>query len=130
MEKPLIFSVTNKFEGTFARTGVIKTPHGVIETPAFIVGGTQATVKTLAPEQVADLGGQSILVNAYHLMLRPGADVIRSSGGVHKFMNWDRPIFSDSGGFQVFSLGMAYKKGIDATSHSIKGDALQAVHKK
>lgn len=130
METPLIFSVIKKLDGTLARTGVIETPNGTIETPAFIVGGTQATVKTLTPEQVANLGGQSILVNAYHLMLRPGADVIRSSDGVHKFMNWDKPIFSDSGGFQVFSLGMAYKKGIDATSHSIKGDALQAVHTK
>lgn len=128
--KSIDFSITLKLEGTLARAGVIQTPHGQIETPAFIVGGTQATVKTLTPEQVADLDGQSILVNAYHLMLRPGADVIRSSGGVHKFMNWEKPIFSDSGGFQVFSLGMAYKKGIDATSHSIKGDASQAVHTK
>lgn len=113
-----------------ARTGVIKTQHGEIITPAFIVGGTQATVKTLTPEQVSNLGGQSILVNAYHLMLRPGGEIISASGGIHKFMNWSGPIFSDSGGFQVFSLGMAYKKGIDATSHSIKGDALQAVHTK
>ncbi|MCX6728872.1 MAG: tRNA guanosine(34) transglycosylase Tgt [Candidatus Saccharibacteria bacterium] len=126
----LNFSVINKLEGTLARTGVIKTPYGEIQTPAFIVGGTQATVKTLTPEQVSDLGGQSILVNAYHLMLRPGADVIKSSGRIHKFMNWDKPTFSDSGGFQVFSLGMAYKKGIDATSHSLKGDAAQAVHSK
>lgn len=128
--KSLTFSVTNKLEGTLARTGIIKTPHGVIETPAFIVGGTQATVKTLTPEQVAALGGQSVLVNAYHLMLRPGAELIAAAGGVHKFMNWDRPIFSDSGGFQVFSLGMAYKKGIDAISHSSKGDASQAVNSK
>jgi len=128
--KSFTFSVTNKLEGSLARTGVIKTPHGIIETPAFIVGGTQATVKTLTPEQVAQLGGQSVLVNAYHLMLRPGTDVINAAGGVHRFMNWDKPIFSDSGGFQVFSLGMAYKKGIDATSHSTKGDESQAVHSK
>lgn len=128
--KSLNFTITNRLDATLARTGVIKTPHGEIKTPAFIVGGTQATVKTLTPEQVTDLGGQSVLVNAYHLMLRPGADVIRSFGGVHKFMNWDKSIFSDSGGFQVFSLGMAYKKGIDATSHSIKGDSSQAVHTK
>jgi queuine tRNA-ribosyltransferase len=82
----------------------------------------------LTPEQVATLGGQSVLVNAYHLMLRPGIDVISGAGGIHKFMSWDGPTFSDSGGFQVFSLGMAYKKGIDATSHSTKGDAAQAVH--
>jgi queuine tRNA-ribosyltransferase len=124
------FSVNTKLEGSFARTGLIKTPHGNIQTPAFIVGGTQATVKTLTPEQVSDFGGQSILVNAYHLMLRPGTDVINDAGGIQKFMNWNKPTFSDSGGFQVFSLGMAYKKGIDATSHSTKGDAAQAVHSK
>lgn len=128
--KSLTFSITNRLDGTLARTGIIKTPHGVIETPAFIVGGTQATVKTLTPEQVTALGGQSVLVNAYHLMLRPGEKIIASAGGVHEFMNWNHPIFSDSGGFQVFSLGMAYKKGIDATSHSSKGDASQAVHSK
>lgn len=130
MSKALTFSITNRLEGTLARAGVIHTPHGDIETPAFIVGGTQATVKTLTPEQVKALGGQSVLVNAYHLMLRPGPDVVLAAGGVHKFMNFDGPIFSDSGGFQVFSLGMAYKKGIDATSHSEKGDPEQAVHTK
>jgi len=130
MSKALTFSITNRLDGTLARSGVISTPHGDIETPAFIVGGTQATVKTLTTEQVKDLGGQSILVNAYHLMLRPGSDVVLTAGGVHKFMNFDGPIFSDSGGFQVFSLGMAYKKGIDATSHSEKGDPEQAVHTK
>jgi queuine tRNA-ribosyltransferase len=128
--KSLTFSIVNKLDGTLARTSVIETPHGIIETPAFIVGGTQATVKTLTPEQVQSLGGQSVLVNAYHLMLRPGEQVVAKAGGVHKFMNWEKPIFSDSGGFQVFSLGMAYKKGIDLTSHSQKGDATQAVHSK
>ncbi len=127
-KKALEFKINTKLAGTLARTGEIITPHGVIKTPAFIVGGTKATVKTLSPEMVSDLGGQSILANAYHLMLRPGADLIEKSGGIHKFMNWDKPIFTDSGGFQVFSLGMAYKKGIDATSHSEKGDSKQAVH--
>ena len=130
MSKALTFSITNRLDGTLARSGVIHTPHGDIETPAFIVGGTQATVKTLTTEQVKELGGQSVLVNAYHLMLRPGSDVILAAGGIHKFMNFNGPIFSDSGGFQVFSLGMAYKKGIDATSHSEKGDPDQAVHTK
>ena len=128
MKKALTFTIDKKLEGTLARTGVIETPHGIIKTPAFIVGGTQATVKTLTPEQVAELGGQSILVNTYHLMLRPGADVIAAAGGINKFMNWDRSTFTDSGGFQVFSLGMAYKKGIDATSHSQKGDGKLAIH--
>lgn len=128
MKKALTFSIDKSLDGTLARTGVIKTPHGIIETPAFIVGGTKATVKTLTSEQVEQLGGQSILVNTYHLMLQPGVDVIATAGGIHKFMNWNRPTFSDSGGFQVFSLGMAYKKGIDITSHSQKGDATQAIH--
>ncbi|MEI6850438.1 MAG: tRNA guanosine(34) transglycosylase Tgt [Candidatus Saccharibacteria bacterium] len=128
MNKAPFFEISKKLEGTLARTGVIHTPHGDIKTPAFIVGGTQATVKSLTNEQVTSLNGQSILVNAYHLMLRPGADTIELSGGIHKFMNYNGPIFSDSGGFQIFSLGMAYKKGIDITSHSEKGDIAQAVH--
>jgi queuine tRNA-ribosyltransferase len=130
MKQPLSFTINNKLGGTLARTGVIKTSHGIIKTPAFIVGGTQATVKSLNTEQVIGFGGQSVLVNAYHLMIRPGADVIKLAGSIHQFMNWNKPIFSDSGGFQVFSLGMAYKKGIDATSHSVKGDISQAVHTK
>ena len=128
MKKALNFEITKQLEGTLARCGVITTPHGQIKTPAFIVGGTKATVKTLTPEQVSDLGGQSILANTYHLMLRPGVDIILQAGGIHKFMNWGKPTFTDSGGFQIFSLGMAYKKGIDATSHSQKGDSAQAVH--
>ena len=130
MNSSLEFSIDKKLNGTLARTGIIKTPYGEIKTPAFIVGGTQATIKALNVEQVSELGGQSILVNAYHLMLRPGEDIVNKAGGVHDFMNWQKPIFSDSGGFQVFSLGMAYKKGIDATSHSQKGDTSNAVHSK
>lgn len=128
MDRALSFNINKKLDGTLARTGEIMTPHGKIQTPAFIVGGTNATVKSVTPEQVDDLGGQAILANAYHLMLRPGADVVADSGGINKFMNWDKPTFTDSGGFQVFSLGMAYKKGIDTTSHSQRGDAAQAVH--
>lgn len=126
--KALEFFVEHKLEGTLGRVGTIKTPHGTIKTPAFIVGGTNATVKTLTNKQVDELGGQSVLANAYHLMLRPGGEVIKKAGGIHNFMNWHKPIFTDSGGFQIFSLGMAYKKGIDATSHSTKGDAKQARH--
>ena len=128
MKKALNFTITKTLDGTLARVGVIETPHGQIKTPTFIVGGTKATVKTLTSEQVSYLGGQSILANTYHLMLRPGVDIIADAGGIHKFMNWDKPIFTDSGGFQIFSLGMAYKKGIDAISHSQKGDSSQAVH--
>ncbi len=126
--KQLRFTITHKLEGTMARVGVIHTPHGEIKTPAFIVGGTQATVKALTNEMVKDMGGQAVLANTYHLMLRPGAELIEKAGGLAKFMNWDGPTFTDSGGFQVFSLGMAYKKGIDATSHSKKGDPSQAAH--
>lgn len=130
MKKALEFKILKKLDNTMARTGIIKTPHGEIQTPAFIVAGTKATVKTLTVDQVKQLGGQSILVNAYHLMLRPGSELIHKAGGIHRFMNFDGPIFSDSGGFQVFSLGMAYKKGIDATSHSVKGNASKAVNSK
>lgn len=111
-----------------ARAGVLHTPHGDIQTPAFMVGGTQATVKALTPEMVKEMHGQAILANTYHLMLRPGADTVERAGGLAQFMNWDGPTFTDSGGFQVFSLGMAYKKGIDATSHSTKGEADKATH--
>ncbi len=121
--RALEFDITHRLDGTLARAGVIKTPHGDIQTPAFIVGGTKATVKTLNVEQVKALGGQSILANTYHLMLRPGADIVEQAGGLGRFMNYDGPTFTDSGGFQVFSLGVAYKKGIDAVAHTEKGDA-------
>lgn len=96
-----------------ARTGAIQTPHGVIETPAFIPVGTQATLKALTPEQLAQTGAQAVLANAYHLYLRPGPDIIEAAGGLAKFMNWTGPTFTDSGGFQVMSLGTGFKKVID-----------------
>jgi queuine tRNA-ribosyltransferase len=122
MKRALEFTIKKRLKGTLARTGVIKTPHGEIKTPAFIVGGTKATVKALTPEQVTELGGQSILANTYHLMLRPGADIVQKAGGLGVFMNYAGPTFTDSGGFQVFSLGVAYKKGIDKVSHTEKGE--------
>lgn len=126
----LRFTITHKLEDTLARAGVIDTPHGKIETPAFIVGGTKATVKALTPQHVEEVGGQAVLANTYHLMLQPGAEIIHEAGGIGKFMHWGKPTFTDSGGFQVFSLGMAYKKGIDSISHSQKGDAALAIHSK
>lgn len=90
---------------TGARAGLLHTPHGIIETPIFMPVGTQATVKTVSPEELKTLGAQIILSNTYHLYLRPGQELIKKAGGLHKFMNWDRPILTDSGGFQVFSLG-------------------------
>lgn len=128
MNEALTFDITHRLPGTLARTGVIHTPHGDIQTPAFIAGGTKATVKALTPEQVRDYGAQAVLANTYHLMLRPGADTVAKAGGLSKFMHWDGPTFTDSGGFQVFSLGIAYKKGIDAVAHTEKGDASLAKH--
>ncbi|MFL4478071.1 tRNA guanosine(34) transglycosylase Tgt [Paeniglutamicibacter sp. ORCA_105] len=98
------------------RTGVITTPHGQIKTPAFIAVGTKATVKALLPESVAELGAQAVLANAYHLYLQPGADILDTAGGLGKFMNWSGPTFTDSGGFQVMSLGSGFKKVIDMKS--------------
>ncbi len=126
MQRAISFKITHTLPGTLARVGVIHTPHGDIKTPAFIVGGTKATVKALTVEQVKAYGGQSILANTYHLMLRPGADLIQEAGGLGKIMHYDGPTFTDSGGFQVFSLGVAYKKGIDAVAHTEKGEAKNA----
>jgi queuine tRNA-ribosyltransferase len=95
------------------RTGTISTPHGEILTPAFIAVGTKATVKSVLPESMAELGAQALLANAYHLYLQPGADVLDEAGGLGAFMNWPGPTFTDSGGFQVMSLGSGFKKVID-----------------
>lgn len=89
---------------TGARLGIVHTPHGSFETPTFMPVGTMATVKTMSPEELKEIGSGIILSNTYHLWLRPGHEIIREAGGLHKFMNWDRPILTDSGGFQVFSL--------------------------
>jgi queuine tRNA-ribosyltransferase len=105
--------------GTLARTGTIVTPHGDIKTPAFVVVGTQATVKAMTPEQVREAGGQAVLGNAYHLYLRPGHELIEKAGGLAKFMHWDGPTFTDSGGFQVLSLGSGYKKVLPMQSGEI-----------
>ena len=92
-----------------ARAGTLTTPHGAVETPAFMPVGTQAAVKGLTPEMVRDAGAQIILGNTYHLALRPGDGLIAELGGLHRFMAWDRPILTDSGGFQVFSLATQVK---------------------
>lgn len=99
-----------EFQG---RTGIIHTPHGDIATPAFTPVGTKATVKAVLPEAMKELGSQALLANAYHLYLQPGPDVLDAAGGLGKFMNWDGPTFTDSGGFQVMSLGSGFKKVID-----------------
>ena len=110
------FQITHKDKNSRARTGLIQTDHGVIETPDFMPVGTQATVKTLSKEDLNTIGAQIILANTYHLHLRPTEDLIAKFGGLHKFMNWDKPILTDSGGFQVFSLGLQ-KEAKDVTSN-------------
>jgi queuine tRNA-ribosyltransferase len=95
------------------RTGIIATPHGEIQTPAFIAVGTKATVKAVLPEAMKDLGAQALLANAYHLYLQPGPEILDEAGGLGKFMNWTGPTFTDSGGFQVMSLGSGFKKVIN-----------------
>lgn len=117
VKKPFYFTIGVKLPGAHARSGVITTPHGEIKTPAFIPVATQATLKTLTPEQLKATGAQAVLANAYHLFLRPGHDIIDRAGGLHSFMNWDKPIFTDSGGFQVMSLGVGFKKIIDMTGN-------------
>ena len=102
----LMFKITHKDKNSGARTGIIHTDHGDIETPIFMPVGTQATVKSLDSLDIENLNAQIILANTYHLHLRPGEDLIANFGGLHKFMNWDKPILTDSGGFQVFSLGI------------------------
>jgi queuine tRNA-ribosyltransferase len=106
------FKIEGKIPKFLGRAAVLTTPHGDIKTPAFVAVGTKATVKSVSMEQVHEAGLQVVLANTYHLYLQPGDDLIKKAGGLHKFMNWDGPIMTDSGGFQVFSLGSAYKKGI------------------
>ncbi len=106
------FEIHKKLEGSLGRAGTITTPHGDILTPAFVTVGTKASVKALTPEQVRDAGVQVVLANTYHLYLQPGDELIRDAGGFGKFMNWQGPTMTDSGGFQVFSLGVAYGKEI------------------
>src|SRR3989344_837197 len=107
------FKIEDKDPDSKARAGIITTPHGFIHTPAFVNVATKATVKALSPEEVRQTGGKVILANTYHLYLQPGHEIVRMAGGLHKFMNWNGPIMTDSGGFQVFSLGVAYGKGIN-----------------
>ncbi len=114
------FSLIKKGPSTAGRLGKITTSHGEISTPVFMPVGTQATVKTLAPQDLTELGAEIILSNTYHLFLRPGHELIREFGGLHGFMNWQRPILTDSGGFQVFSLADLRKitdEGVTFQSH-------------
>ncbi len=133
------FEVIKKSAGSAARLGCLHTSRGLIHTPAFMPVGTQATVKTLTPEEVSALGAEIILGNTYHLYLRPGLEVIREAGGLHRFMSWDRPVLTDSGGFQVFSLsslrevsdqGVQFRSHLDGSKHFLspeKSMEIQAV---
>ncbi len=120
------FEVKKVCKQSGARIGVFHTPHGDIETPVFMPVGTQATVKGLKVEELKEVGAQIILSNTYHLFLRPGEDIVKKAGGLHKFMNWDKPILTDSGGFQVFSLSKLRKiteEGVYFNSH-LSGEKL------
>lgn len=108
---PINFKIEKRLSGKLGRAGEIQTPHGVIKTPAFVTVGTKATVKALSPEEVASLGAQVVLANTYHLYFEPGDKLVKEAGGLQDFMNWHGPTMTDSGGFQVFSLGVAYGKG-------------------
>ena len=125
MKHAVTYDLLKKDTKTKARRGVVHTPHGDIQTPVFMPVGTQAAVKAMSPEEVKEMGADIILSNTYHLYLRPGHDIVREAGGLHKFMNWDRAILTDSGGFQVFSLGALRKiseEGVKFRSH-IDGSA-------
>ena len=111
------------------RVGVISTPHGEIKTPAFIPVGTKATVKSVLPESIKDLEAQAVLSNAYHLYLQPGPEIVDQAGGLGAFMNWPGPTFTDSGGFQVLSLGVGYKKVIAMDATTLQADDVMATDK-
>jgi len=114
------FKIIKKDSKSKARRGILKTPHGEIQTPVFMPVGTQGTVKAMKPEDLVEIGTQIILTNTYHLYLRPGDEIIKEMGGLHKFMNWHRPILTDSGGYQVFSLSKLNKvdeEGVTFQSH-------------
>ena len=114
------FDITHRSSSSRARLGHLKTPHGVVETPNFIFCGTKASVKAALPSQVKDAGAQIVLANTYHLMLQPGADIIEKMGGLHKFMGWDGPMLTDSGGYQVFAMGHG------SVAEEIKGNRAHA----
>jgi len=123
------FEITSAQENSLARVGTITTPHGQIQTPAFIPVGTKATVKSVLPEAMADLGAQALLANAYHLYLQPGADILDEAGGLGEFMNWPGPTFTDSGGFQVLSLGVGFKKVLAMDATTFRADDVIAGNK-
>ncbi|GAB3216740.1 tRNA guanosine(34) transglycosylase Tgt [Mycolicibacterium hippocampi] len=120
------FRVEAELPGRLGRAGVIHTPHGEIRTPAFIAVGTQATVKAVLPETMRELGAQAVLANAYHLYLQPGPEIVDEAGGLGAFMNWPGPTYTDSGGFQVMSLGVGFKKVLSMDVTRVQTDDIIA----
>ncbi len=134
--RPVSYEILKKDAASSARLGVLRTPHGDIPTPVFMPVGTQATVKTMTPDEVKESGAGLILANTYHLYLRPGHNLIERMGGLHKFMNWDGAILTDSGGFQVFSLsglrkikpdGVWFSSHIDGSRHFFSPDKVMEI---
>ena len=136
MKPAITYELLHVDKNSGARRGVIHTPHGDIQTPVFMPVGTQATVKAMTPEELKEIEAQIILSNTYHLYLRPGEKLIKEAGGLHKFMNWDRPILTDSGGFQVFSLGplrkiteegVEFKSYLDGSKHFLSPELVMQI---
>ncbi len=137
MKQAITYELIHKDKNSGARRGVIHTPHGDIQTPVFMPVGTQATVKSLTPEELKnEVGAQIILSNTYHLYLRPGHKLVEEAGGLHGFMNWDRPILTDCGGFQVFSLsdlrtiseeGVEFKSHLDGSKHFLSPEKVMEI---
>ncbi|HTI14013.1 MAG TPA: tRNA guanosine(34) transglycosylase Tgt [Dictyobacter sp.] len=130
------FTIDAECSDSWARAGTIETPHGTIQTPIFMPVGTQATVKSVSPEELKAAGAQIILGNTYHLMLRPGSELIQSFGGLHSFMNWHGPILTDSGGFQIWSLGhlrklnedgVVFKSHLDGSYHTLTPERIMQI---
>lgn len=130
------FEVLKECEKTGARAGVLHTPHGDIKTPVYMPVGTQAAVKALTTQQVEECGAQILLANTYHLYLRPGDELVKEAGGLHQFMHWDKPILTDSGGFQVFSLGELrrlteegahFKSHLDGSAHTLTPEKVMQI---
>src|SRR5689334_13056916 len=133
---PFLFTIDAECPETWARASTVQTPHGTIQTPIFMPVGTQATVKSISPEELHGIGAQIILANTYHLMLRPGSQLIASFGGLHSFMHWDGPILTDSGGFQVWSLGhlrklneegVAFKSHLDGSARLLTPESVMQI---
>jgi len=133
---PFSFTLDAECPDTWARAGTLQTPHGTIQTPIFMPVGTQATVKSVSPEELHTTGTQIILANTYHLMLRPGSELVADFGGLHSFMHWDGPILTDSGGFQVWSLGhlrklsedgVIFKSHLDGSAHTLTPERVMRI---